>query len=130
MIGVKDRKTILSQCCSSCYHRCCYSTELRAEPGGTTATVYTDGNKSYRGLPNHQAVQHSVGEYVREVAHTNGIESFWAMLKRAHKGVYHKMSFKHLHRYINRRNVREQDTIKQMAALAAGMVGKRLRYRT
>ena len=27
--------------------------------------------------------------------HTNGIESFWSMLKRAHKGVYHKISAKH-----------------------------------
>ena len=43
------------------------------------------------------------------------------------------MSFKHLHRYVSefagRHNVREWDTIKQMGALAAGMVGKRLRYR-
>ena len=96
------------------------------------ATVYTDENLAYRGLPNHQAVKHTVGEYVKEMASTNGIESFWAMLKRAHKGVYHKMSFKHLHRYVTefagRHNAREWDTIKQMVALATGMVGKRLRY--
>ncbi len=102
----------------------------RVEPG---ATVYTDENRAYQGLPNHQAVKHSVGEYVKEMASTNGIESFWAMLKRAHKGVYHKMSFKHLHRYVTefagRHNAREWDTIKQMAALAAGMVGKRLKWR-
>ena len=94
------------------------------------ATIYTDENLAYRGLSNHQAVKHSVGEYVKEMASTNGIESFWAMLKRAHKGVYHKMSFKHLHRYVTefagRHNVRDKDTIKQLVALAAGMSGKRL----
>ena len=35
------------------------------------------------------------------MAHTNGIESFWAMLKRAHQGVYHKISPKHLQLYVN-----------------------------
>ncbi len=98
------------------------------------AVVYTDENLAYRGLPNHQSVKHSAGEYVKEMAHTNGIESFWAMLKRAHKGVYHQMSFKHLHRYISefsgRHNMRTLDTIEQLRALAAGMVGKRLTWLT
>ena len=66
------------------------------------------------------------------MAYTNGIESFWAMLKRAHKSVYHKMSKKHLHRYINqfagRHDVRPLDTIAQMSLLALGMAGKWLRY--
>ena len=35
------------------------------------------------------------------MAHTNGIESFWSVLKRAHKGVYHKISHKHLQRYVS-----------------------------
>ena len=65
-------------------------------------------------------------------AHTNGIESFWALLKRGYYGTYHKMSVKHLHRYVaefaGRHNIRSLDTIEQMAALAVGMVGKRLRY--
>ena len=65
-------------------------------------------------------------------AHTNGIESFWAMLKRGYHGTYHKMSVKHLHRYVNefagRHNVRCLDTLEQMAYLAAGMDTKRLRY--
>ena len=78
-------------------------------------------------------VKHSVGEYVREQIHTNGIESFWSMLKRAHKGVYHKMSVKHLHRYVNefagRHNIRELDTMDQMASVVAGMIGKRLMYK-
>ena len=66
----------------------------------------------------HEAVNHSAGEYVRGMAHTNGIESFWSMLKRGYQGTYHKMSPKHLERYINefsgRHNVREADTIDQM----------------
>ena len=98
------------------------------------ATVYTDDAAAYKGMPfDHASVRHSVGEYVDGMAHTNGIESFWSMLKRAHKGVYHKMSAKHLQRYINefagRHGVREQDTITQMQSVVAGMVGKRLTYR-
>ena len=44
------------------------------------------------------------------------------------------MSPKHLDRYIQefagRHNLREQDTIEQLAAISGGMDGKRLRYRT
>ncbi len=40
------------------------------------AMVYTDGDPAYDGLPRHEAVKHSVGEYVRGMAHTNGMESF------------------------------------------------------
>ncbi len=50
------------------------------------AKVYTDDHRGYDGLPNHETVRHSVAEYVNGMAHTNGIESFWATLKRAHKG--------------------------------------------
>jgi len=102
-----------------------------ATPG---ATVYSDEAAAYQGLPfPHEAVKHSVAEYVRGMAHTNGVESFWATLKRAHKGVFHKMSPKHLQRYVSefagKHNVRDQDTLAQMTALVAGMVGKRLMYR-
>ena len=98
-----------------------------------TATVYTDEHPSYRPLNrSHEAVHHKAGEYVRGMAHTQGIESFWSTLKRGHKGIYHKMSPKHLDRYIaefsGRHNVRDADTIDQMSGLAAGMAGKRLRY--
>ena len=42
------------------------------------ATVYTDDARAYRGLPrHHEAVKHSVSEYVRGMAHTNGMESHW-----------------------------------------------------
>ena len=46
----------------------------------------------------HEVVKHSVSEYVRGQAHTNGMESFWATLKRGYDGVYHHMSVKHLPR--------------------------------
>ncbi len=105
--------------------------QSHAAPG---AVVYTDGASSYRGIPfHHEAVNHSVGEYVREQAHTNGIESFWAMLKRGYHGTYHHISPKHLHRYVNefatRHNMREQDTSAMMAETVARMDGKRLTYR-
>jgi transposase-like protein len=99
------------------------------------AMVYTDEHGGYKGLSKsfeHSSVKHSVGEYVNGMAHTNGIEGFWAMLKRGYKGTYHQMSRKHLARYVTefagRHNVRDFDTIVQMALLAKGLDGKRLRY--
>ena len=88
------------------------------------AMIYTDNHRSYIGLPfGHESVNHSVGEYVRDMAHTNGIESFWAVLKRGYYGTYHRISPKHLGRYATefagRHNAREElDTIGQMAFLA------------
>ena len=98
------------------------------------ATIYTDGAVVYSRINQpHEHVNHMAGEYVRGDVHTNSIESFWSMLKRAHKGTYHKMSPKHLGRYINefsgRHNVRDSDTEDQMQNVAAGMIGKRLLYR-
>ena len=99
------------------------------------AKVYTDEAAAYNALNSrydHEAVNHSVGEYVRQQAHTNGMESFWAMLKRGYHGVYHYMSAKHLHRYVNefagRHNIRDADTIDQMGTVAHAMAGKRLSY--
>ena len=93
---------------------------------------YTDELLSYEGLDNHETVKHSVGEYVIGQAHTNGIESFWAMLKRGYYGTFHHVSVKHLHRYVaefaGRQNFREMDTIEQMQNVVAGLVGKRLMY--
>ena len=97
------------------------------------ATVYTDDASAYEGLPfPHETVRHSVSEYVRNQVHTNGMESFWSILKRGYVGVYHKMSPKHLGRYVTefegRHNVRESDTIDQMGAVVRGLEGKRLTY--
>jgi len=98
------------------------------------ATVYTDDAGAYETLPfEHESVKHSVSEYVRGKAHTNGVESFWSMLKGGYVGTYHKMSPKHLQRYVNefsgRHNVRMADTLDQMELTMRRMVGKRLRYK-
>ena len=133
MVGAKDRKT------NKIKAAVVKATDAKTLQGFVVATaiagatVYTDDAAAYKGMPfDHASVRHSVGEYVDGMAHTNGIESFWSMLKRAHKGVYHKISPKHLQRYVNefagRHGVRESDTIDQMQEVVAGMVGKRLRY--
>ena len=98
------------------------------------ATVYTDDHGGYRGMPfEHETVKHSISEYVSGMVHTNGIESFWALLKRGYHGTYHHMSEKHLGRYVNefsgRHNNRPLDTVDQMSRIVQGMTGKRLRYR-
>ena len=104
------------------------------EHSAHTAMVYTDDHKAYSGLPRHQAVQHSVAEYVNGQAHVNGVESSWAGLKRGYHGTHHHMSAKHLDRYVaefcGRHNRRPLDTEDMMAANVRGMVGKRLTYTT
>jgi len=101
------------------------------------AIVYTDELSSYVGLGEkggrtHEAVCHSVGEYVRERAHTNGAESFWATVERGYKGVFHKFSKKHLQKYIDeyagKHNARNRDTIDQMRGMFRRMIGRRLKY--
>ena len=99
----------------------------------------TDDHGAYRDLDPtiyyHEWVNHSAKQYVRGFAHTNGMESAWAILKRALTGTYHQVSFKHLHRYVNEATFRlnegncEVDTLDRMHALAAGMSGKRIPYR-
>ena len=95
--------------------------------------VYSDGEPAYDGLPLHEAVKHSVGEYVSGMVHTNGMESFWSMLKRAHMGTFHKLSPKHLDRYVQefagKHNMRESGTLTQMRHTVLGLVGRDLRYR-
>ena len=105
----------------------------RVDPG---TPVFTDEASAYNGLRpdfDHESVNHSRGEYVRDDVHTNGMESFWALFKRGINGTYHHMSPKHLDRYVTefagRHNVRDADTADQMADVVAGMVGKQLTYR-
>ena len=133
VVGAKDRATnrvkarVVKHTDSPTLHR---FVRASADDG---AKLYTDDAAAYKGLENHETVKHSVAEYVNGQAHTNGIESFWAMLKRGYHGVYHQISEKHLQRYVNefagRHNMREMDTIEQMRHVVAGLVGKRLMYK-
>ncbi len=98
------------------------------------AKVYTDEAAAYKGIErDHEAVKHSVAEYVRGQAHTNGMESFWSMLKRAHGGTFHKISPKHLDRYVHefagKHNIRDSGTLAQMRDTVARLVGRRLLHR-
>ena len=65
-------------------------------------------------------------------AHTNGVESFWSLLKRGYHGTFHHVSPKHLDRYVQefsgRHNVRPMDTLAQMEDTARGLLGKHLPY--
>ena len=99
------------------------------------AEVFTDEARAYVGLKGvvHKAVKHSVSKFVDGQVHTNGLESFWAGLKRAYHGTYHHISPKHLNRYIaqfaGKHNIRPLDTMDQMESLVRGMVDKRLKYK-
>ena len=100
------------------------------------STIYTDDHRSYRGLGefyDHEFVIHSVGEYVRDKAHTNGIESFWSMLKRGYNGVFHQFSWKHLNRYLSefafRWNLNGSTGGQRMDSMLESGFGSRLTYK-
>jgi transposase-like protein len=67
-----------------------------------SSTLYSDNHSGYQGLDGfvHDSVNHAAGEYVKGLVHTNTVESFWALLKRGHYGIFHSISPKHLPRYL------------------------------
>lgn len=132
VVGIKDRLTGIIRAVpvpETTQARLTDFIHKHIKPG---AKIYTDDNVSYRGLPNHESVNHSAGEYVRDQVHINGMESFWALLRRGYNGIFHHLSKKHLHRYVNefagRLHARVMNTIDMMREMARGMVGKRLTY--
>ena len=130
VVGVKDRDSsnVHAEVVSSVDQDTLHGIVERQTKKGTV--VYTDEAKAYRGMKDrhHESVRHSVGEYVKEMAHINGIESFWGMMKRGYMGIYHKMSPEHLHRYVDefvgRHNIRDRDTIDQMHHMVANICMK------
>ena len=132
VVGMKDRETneVLTEVVESTSKATLHA--FVEERTDSDTQVYTDDHAGYHGLANHEAVRHGVGEYVWGQAHTNGIESLWAMLKRGYTGTYRKMSPKHLHRYVNefegRHNRRPLDTVVQIEAMVRDMDGRRLSY--
>ncbi len=105
----------------------------------TGSQIYTDEHVLFRGLDGlfyaHDAVNHSAGEYKRGAAHTNGIESVWAVLKRGLHGVYHHASAKHLFRYVDEFAWRlnegdvKRHTLLRLDSFIDAIVGKRLTYK-
>lgn len=110
--------------------------EIRAHviPG---SILCTDEHLAYKGMDefNHLEVKHSAKEFVNGMAHTNGIESVWALIKRGYNGVYHNFSTKHLRRYINEFTFRLNDgnckisTMDRVNVLFLGSIGKNLTYK-
>ncbi|MGH7902231.1 MAG: IS1595 family transposase [Thermodesulfobacteriota bacterium] len=99
--------------------------------------LITDDFPSYTGLGKefaggHEVINHSEGEYSRLGINTNTAESFFALLKRGHYGIFHHLSKEHLHRYCDeftfRWNYRKlSDSDKRDIAIAKAP-GKRLMY--
>ena len=98
------------------------------------ATIYTDTAHSYLGLKDYddQSVNHGTGEYVRGDVHTNSIESFWNLYKRAWKGTYTHNLPEHTGRYITERtfayNNRELTDLQRMMTVASTVAGRRITY--
>ena len=89
--------------------------------------IYTDELKSYIGIEDHdtthRTVGHSAEQWVVGEVHTNSIEGVWSLFKRSIVASFHKMSVKHLDRYLeelewrfnNRNNLNIfQDTLKRI----------------
>ena len=98
--------------------------------------VYSDGHAAYPSINQayrHYWVAHSEKQYVRDEVYTNGIESFWSLLKRGYVGVYHYMSPQHLHRYANEFAFRQSSGTGNgfgvIGETCQQMEGKRLTYK-
>jgi ISXO2-like transposase domain len=96
------------------------------------AAVYAKIGREFSG---HGTVNHSAEEYVRTGGfhHTNTVESFFALLKRAIYGNFHNVSEAHLHRYLAgadfKYNTRHESDAERGEELLRGAKGKRLTYR-
>ncbi len=108
--------------------------EVRAavEPG---SRLFTDANFSYGGLEAdyiHQTVDHAV-EYVRGAVHTNGLENFWSLFKRAVKGTYVSIEPVHLNAYVVeetfRFNERKDRDSGRFRKVLRSVSGKRITYK-
>jgi transposase-like protein len=98
------------------------------------ATVYTDALSSYTGLERdyaHQTVDHAV-QYVDGQVHSNGIENFWALLKRGLHGTYVSVEPFHLFRYLDERvftfNTRDLTDLGRFTAALGSVSARRLTY--
>ncbi len=108
---------------------------VRDGVNATDVQVYTDAWKPYRGLGSmgipHAYVDHAE-KYVQGRVHTNGIEGFWALLKRGLHGTYVQCDVQHLQRYIDERvftyNQRDTTDLERFNLALEQSVGRRLTW--
>lgn len=100
------------------------------------ATLMTDAHHGYRKLASeymHEVVDHA-SEYVRGKVHTNGLENFWSLVKRAIHGTYVSIEPFHVFRYLDeqtfRFNTRKASDGDRFREIVRSIVGKRLDYST
>jgi len=95
--------------------------------------LHTDALKSYDGLSEftHKVVDHAEA-YVQDNVHTNRMENFWSLLKRAIKGSYVSVEPFHLFRYLDeqafRYNERHLSDRERFEKVLGSISGKRLTY--
>src|SRR5712671_4441986 len=101
------------------------------------ATLYTDALRSYDKMSQrgyvHSVIDHAES-YVDGAVHTNGLENFWSLLKRALKGTYVSVEPFHLFRYLDeqmyRFNNRKITDFQRFVGVVEMVTGKRLEYKT
>jgi transposase-like protein len=95
--------------------------------------LHTDALKSYDDLNEytHKVVDHAEA-YVDGNVHTNRLENFWSLLKRAIKGTYVSIEPFHLFRYLDEQSFRYNERTatdgERFQKVLAGVAGKRLTY--
>lgn len=100
--------------------------------------LHTDEHAGYHGLGcifyGHKAINHGAGEYVRDSVSTNSIETVWAVMKHRLHAVYHRVSGKHLVRYVNELTFRLNDgnvgrhALERLASFVNATVGWPIAY--
>src|SRR5579872_4306347 len=64
------------------------------------STIYNFKETQFRNV-RHERIRHKDKIYVRGDVHTNTVESAFSLFKRGLTGAFHKVSLKHLQRYLN-----------------------------
>ena len=132
-VGIRDRHAGIVRAMpvpEATAARLMQSVEFNADP---EAEKFTDENRAYADLKNRQTVNHGDGEYARGGVHVNGMESFWALVRRGYNGAFHRIEPKHPHRCISefagRLSDRAAGAVERTGNIVRNLVGKRLTYR-
>ncbi|WP_419845517.1 transposase [Candidatus Poriferisocius sp.] len=102
-----------------------------------SAQTLTDEDNGYLPLQDtdygHQAIRHTIGQYVNEIAHTNVLGLFWSMHQRGYHGMYHQNPHKHLNRFVaefsHLHNELPLDAVDQMSGMMKCMDSGQLTHR-